>query len=388
MFETVALIVAAGRGQRLGGAVPKQYLTLAGEPLLRRSVRAFAGHPEVEAVRVVIHPADRAIYDQAVADLALLDPVAGGEARQDSVRNGLESFAAEPPHRVLIHDAARPLVGAATITRTLEALAEFTGAIAAVPVRDTLKRASGDDRLIAETVTRAGLWRAQTPQAFRFADILDAHRAHAGLDLTDDAQVAERHGLRVVLVEDSEDNLKVTTAADLVRAERLLAGVRTDHVRIGTGFDVHRFAADGDHVMLCGVKVPHARGLTGHSDADVGLHALVDAVLGALAAGDIGTHFPPGEERWKGADSAAFVEHGRRLAVAAGARIENVDITVICERPRIGPYRQAMRARVALLLGIDAGRVSIKATTTEGLGFAGRGEGIAAQAVASLRVGP
>ncbi|HEX9646007.1 MAG TPA: bifunctional 2-C-methyl-D-erythritol 4-phosphate cytidylyltransferase/2-C-methyl-D-erythritol 2,4-cyclodiphosphate synthase, partial [Alphaproteobacteria bacterium] len=365
-----------------------QYLTLAGEPLLRRSVRAFAGHPAVEAVRVVIHPADRAIYDQAVADLAVLDPVAGGEARQDSVRNGLESFAAEPPHRVLIHDAARPLVGAATITRTLEALAEFAGAIAAVPVRDTLKRASGDDRLIAETVTRAGLWRAQTPQAFRFADILDAHRAHAGLDLTDDAQVAERHGLRVVLVEDSEDNLKVTTAADLVRAERLLAGVRTDQVRIGTGFDVHRFAADGDHVMLCGVKVPHARGLTGHSDADVGLHALVDAVLGALAAGDIGTHFPPGEERWKGADSAAFVEHGRRLAVAAGARIENVDITVICERPRIGPYRQAMRARVALLLGIDAGRVSIKATTTEGLGFAGRGEGIAAQAVASLRVGP
>ena len=309
-------------------------------------------------------------------------PAAGGPSRQDSARLGLESLAALAPGAVLIHDGARPFVGAAVIDRVLDALGASAGAIAALPVTDTLKR--GADGLITGTVERAGLWRAQTPQGFRFAEILAAHQKSAGRELTDDAAVAERAGLPVALVEGAPENIKITTQDDLARAECWLAGEQAGaETRVGQGFDVHRFGP-GDQVMLCGIAVPHDAGLMGHSDADVGLHALTDAILGALGAGDIGQHFPPSEARWRDAESGVFLRHAGDLVTGAGGRIRHLDVTLICERPRIGPHRAAMVTRIAELLGIDAGRVSVKATTTEGLGFTGRGEGIAAQANATI----
>jgi 2-C-methyl-D-erythritol 4-phosphate cytidylyltransferase/2-C-methyl-D-erythritol 2,4-cyclodiphosphate synthase len=288
------------------------------------------------------------------------------------------------PRRVLIHDAARPLVDADTIARSLAALDKNVGALAALPVVDTVKRAEGSPPRIIATVDRHGLWRAQTPQAFRFDAILSAHRAAAGQVLTDDAAVAEAAGLNTVLVTGNEDNLKITTEDDLARAERILAarGGALEW-RTATGFDVHRFAA-GDHLMLCGVRVAHTQALEGHSDADVGLHALTDAILGTIGAGDIGLHFPPNDAKWRGADSAAFLAHAGKLVAGRGGHIAHVDVTVICEQPKIGPYRDAMTARIAAILGLDSDRVSVKATTTEGLGFTGRGEGIAAQAAATV----
>ncbi|NYZ12038.1 bifunctional 2-C-methyl-D-erythritol 4-phosphate cytidylyltransferase/2-C-methyl-D-erythritol 2,4-cyclodiphosphate synthase [Azospirillum sp. RWY-5-1] len=387
MQSCVALIVAAGTGQRFGAERPKQYLPLAGRPVLRRTVEAFLTHPRIDAVQVVIGPGFRDLYDEAVAGLGLPGPVMGGATRQDSVRNGLEALAAAgAPGLVLIHDAARPLVDAETISAVIDALATHEGALAAVPVADTLKRADG--AVVGDTVDRTGLWRALTPQGFRFPAILAAHRAAAGLALTDDAAVAERAGMGVALVRSKEENFKVTTPDDLERAERLLAARRfagLDDVRTGTGFDVHRFA-EGDHVWLCGVAVPHTQRLDGHSDADVALHALTDAILGALADGDIGSHFPPSDPQWKGADSALFLRHAVELVGQRGGRIAHVDVTVICERPKVGPHRPAMVARLAELLGIEPDRVSVKATTTERLGFTGRGEGIAAQAVATVRL--
>jgi 2-C-methyl-D-erythritol 4-phosphate cytidylyltransferase / 2-C-methyl-D-erythritol 2,4-cyclodiphosphate synthase len=380
----IALIVAGGSGQRFGAERPKQYLDLLGKPILRRTVDAFLSHPRITGVQVVIDPAWRAQYDRAVAGLTLPEPVTGGATRQDSVRNGLEALAAlaAPPARVLIHDAARPLTDAATIGAVIDALDETPGAVAAVPVADTLKR--GARGLVGATVDRDGLWRAQTPQGFRFADILSAHRAAAGLALTDDAAVAEQAGLPVRLIPATEDNFKVTTPDDLTRAARVLMAGLGD-IRTGTGFDVHRFT-DGEFVTLCGLRVPHDQGLDGHSDADVGLHALTDAILGALAAGDIGSHFPPSDPRWRGADSARFLRHAADLVAERGGIIAHADVTIICERPKIGPHRAAMAARIADILGIAEDRVSVKATTTERLGFTGRGEGIAAQAVATIRL--
>jgi 2-C-methyl-D-erythritol 4-phosphate cytidylyltransferase/2-C-methyl-D-erythritol 2,4-cyclodiphosphate synthase len=383
MAGTVALVVAAGRGSRFGGGVPKQYAVLAGQPVLRHALTAFTGHPRVDTVRAVIHPDDRNLYDQAAAGLPLEMPVDGGEARQDSVLNGLRAIESLSPARVLIHDGARPLIGADVVNRVLDALDRAPGAIAALPVSDTLKRATADGR-VAETVARAGLWRAQTPQGFRFRDILAAHEKAYGLKLTDDASVAEHAGLTVELVPGAAENIKVTTQEDLIRAGRWLAG-SAGEIRVGSGFDVHRFAP-GDHVMLCGIAVPHETGLLGHSDADVGLHALSDAIFGALGAGDIGMHFSPSDPRWRGAESAVFVRQVRDLVADRGGAIVHVDVTLICERPKVGPHRAAMVARIAELLDIDAGRVSVKATTTEGLGFTGRREGIAAQATATLRL--
>lgn len=383
MTTCTALIVAGGTGQRFGAERPKQYLDLAGKPILRRTVEAFLRHPAVSSVQLVIDPAWRGACDAAVAGLDLPDPVSGGATRQDSVRNGLEAIAARGGcDRVLIHDAARPLIDAATITAVIAALDAAPGAIAAVPVADTLKR--GAAGAVTATIDRDGLWRAQTPQGFRFPLILDAHRAAAGLALTDDAAVAERAGLAVALVPASEENFKVTTPDDLVRASRVLMASLGD-VRTGSGYDVHRFT-EGDFVTLCGLRVPHGQGLDGHSDADVGLHALTDALLGALAAGDIGSHFPPSDPQWRGADSATFLRHAADLVAARGGAIAHVDVTIICERPKIGPHRAAMAARVAAILGIAVDRVSVKATTTERLGFTGRGEGIAAQAVATIRL--
>ena len=383
MSAVVTLIVAAGRGSRLGADAPKQYLPLGGVPILRRSIDAYRAQGPV---RVVIHPDDRPLYDAAVADLALLEPVPGGATRQDSVRLGLESLAPLAPEIVMIHDAARPFVDPGTIERTLDALRSVDGAIAAVPVVDTLKRAAED--AIGATIPRDGLWRAQTPQAFRYSAIVAAHRAAAGRELTDDAAVAEAAGLKVRLAMGDERNFKITTADDLARAERQIASDAwgdLPETRVGQGYDVHRLGP-GAAITLCGVKLDHDRSLIGHSDADVGLHALVDAVLGALGAGDIGQHFPPSDARWKGADSSAFLRHACDLVARAGGRIAHLDVTLICERPKIAPHRGAMAARIAEIAAIAPSRVSVKATTTEKLGFAGRGEGIAAQAIATLRL--
>ena len=386
--KTDVLIVAAGRGQRFGGSLPKQYAELAGVPLLRHTLMAFARHPAVGRLRAVIHPDDRDLYDAAAAGLDLAAPVAGGASRQESVRLGLESLAEDSPERVLIHDAARPFVSSAVIDRVLAALDRAPGAIAALPVVDTLKRegADSDTGRIAGTQDRAGLWGAQTPQGFRFAEILAAHRAVAGEELTDDAAVAERAGLAVALVEGSRENMKVTSQDDLRTAEQWLRGQQAEtraETRVGQGFDVHAFGP-GDHVTLCGIRIDHDAGLVGHSDADVGLHALTDALLGALGAGDIGSHFPPSDPQWRGADSGRFLTHARDLVTARGGRLLHLDVTIICERPKIGPHREAMVARIAALLALPADRISVKATTTEKLGFTGRGEGIAAQAVATI----
>jgi 2-C-methyl-D-erythritol 4-phosphate cytidylyltransferase / 2-C-methyl-D-erythritol 2,4-cyclodiphosphate synthase len=378
----IALVVAAGRGTRLGAPLPKQYLPLGGVAVLRHGVRALAEHPSIAAVRVIIHPDDRPHYDSATAGLGLMPPVDGGAQRQDSVRNGLESLADAAPELVLIHDGARPFLDRPVIDRVLIGLGAHQGAIAALPVRDTVKR--GDGGRIAATIDRSALWRAQTPQGFHYGPIVAAHRAAAGAELSDDAAVAERAGIDVALVEGSEDNFKVTTMDDLARAERLLAA-RNGDIRTGQGFDVHVFGP-GDHVWLCGVAVPHDRGLVGHSDADVGLHALTDAVLGAIGAGDIGMHFPPSDPQWRGAPSHRFLRHAADLVAAGGGSIAHVDVTVICERPQVGPHRAAMAARIADILALPPTRVSVKATTTERLGFTGRGEGIAAQAVATIRL--
>jgi len=376
---TAALIVAAGRGHRLGGAMPKQYLPLAGRAVLRHSLETFARHPAVGAVRVVIHRDDLDLYGAAADGLGLLPPVEGGATRQESVRLGLESLRELNPARVLIHDAARPFADAALIQRMIGALDGSPGAIPALPVADTIKRGSAG--MIVETVDRQALWRAQTPQAFRYGEILAAHQAAAGRELTDDAAVAEAAGLAVALVPGAEENFKVTTEADLSRAERILAPAAD--IRCGNGFDVHRFAP-GNQVMICGIALSHDHGLEGHSDADVGLHALTDAILGAIGAGDIGQHFPPGDPRWRGADSSRFLAQAAALVAERGGRLLSLDVTIICERPKIGPHRAAMIARIAEILGLDPSRVSVKATTTEGLGFTGRREGIAAQATATV----
>jgi len=392
MTTTAAIIVAAGRGTRARGAgeVPKQYQQLAGEPVLAYSARLFTGHPQIAVTVVVYNPEDAALYEQATAGFRsrLAAPVNGGATRQESVRAGLEALAAAgtSPDHVLIHDAARPFSTAPLVSDLIAALAEWPGAIAAEPVSDTLKRASGDGT-ITRTVDREGLWRAQTPQAFRFADILAAHRRAASegrTDFTDDAGLAEWVGLPVKLVCSGTQNMKLTTPSDLVLAERLLASQSSAfEPRHGTGFDVHRFAP-GDHVWLCGVAIPHTQRLEGHSDADVGLHALTDALLGAIGDGDIGQHFPPSDERWRGAASRIFLEDAADRVRKRGGRIVNVDVTFLCEAPKIGPHRTAMRAAVGEALGIGPERVGIKATTMEGLGFIGRGEGIAAMASASV----
>jgi 2-C-methyl-D-erythritol 4-phosphate cytidylyltransferase / 2-C-methyl-D-erythritol 2,4-cyclodiphosphate synthase len=379
----VALVVASGRGQRFGGDRPKQYHPLAGTPVLRHSLVRLKTHPGIDSLRAVIHPDDEGAFEEAAAGLDLLAPVMGGETRQESVRLGLESLADAGFERVLIHDGVRPLLDRALIDRVLDALEDGPAVLPALPVSDTLKRA--ENLRVLETVERNGLYRAQTPQGFAFGAILEAHRKFRGAAMTDDAALAAAMGLPVRVVAGDEDNIKITEAADLLRAGRLLAaGLRP---RTGIGYDVHR-TSPGDAVILLGVRIPSPFRLLGHSDADVGLHALTDALLGTIAAGDIGSHFPPSDARWAGADSALFVRHARQLIEDAGGAIEHVDVTLICERPKIGPHRPAMVARVAELLALAPGRVSVKATTTEKLGFTGRGEGIAAEAVATVCLPP
>ncbi len=386
-LETIAIIVAAGRGSRAGAGGPKQYRDLAGRAVIARTVETFLAHPEIDAVRVIIHRDDRGAYEAAMGDLrshpGLLKPVVGGAERQDSVRMGLESIESDAPRLVLIHDAARPFIDTATISRVINTLKDHDGAVAALPVHDTIKRAGGEN-LIQTTVPRDALWRAQTPQGFHYEKILAAHRAAAGQQLTDDAAVAEAAGMTIALVAGSPDNMKITQAEDFGMAETLL-GRKHDAMeyRTGHGFDVHAFE-DGAAVIICGVEIPHEKKLKGHSDADVGMHALTDAIFGALGEGDIGDHFPPSDPQWKGAPSRVFLERACDLVADRKGRITHCDITLICEAPKIGPHRENMRAALAEILNIGADRISIKATTTEGLGFTGRREGITAMATATV----
>ena len=384
-MKIAALIVAAGSGTRLGGSVPKQYQLLGAEMILTRTLRAILACDRVTSLICVISPEMQAHYDAATAALdgpRVLPPTAGGASRAASVLNGLEALAATHPDRVLIHDGARPFIGA----EQLDALCTTeAAAILAEPVVDALWREEGG---AADTsVPRAGLWRAQTPQAFPFAEILTAHRADAENPdaALDDAETYRRAGHQVTLVTGSPDNFKITTAADLARAERLLPQENAMEIRTGHGFDVHRFAP-GDHVWLCGVKIPHTARLDGHSDADVGLHALADAIYGALTEGDIGTHFPPTDPQWKGAESHIFLAHAAELVRARGGRILNADLTLLCEAPKIKPHALPMRTRMAEIMGTTADRVSVKATTMERMGFVGREEGMGCIANVTLEV--
>jgi 2-C-methyl-D-erythritol 4-phosphate cytidylyltransferase/2-C-methyl-D-erythritol 2,4-cyclodiphosphate synthase len=380
-MRTAGLIVAAGRGNRLGEPTPKQYLPLGSRPVLRHALDALLAHPAVDLLAVAIRPDDRPLYDAAVADIAdprLRPPVAGADSRADSVLAGLEALAPGAPDRVLIHDAARPFLRAGLIAAVLDALDSAPAALPALPVVDALWR--GEDGLAAAPASRDGLWRAQTPQGFHFDAILAAHRARTG-DAADDAEVARAAGLAVRLVPGDEDAFKITTAADLERARASLGG--TMDIRTGNGFDVHAFGP-GAGVTLCGVAIPFDRGLVGHSDADVGMHALTDAIFGALAEGDIGQWFPPTDPAWKGAASETFLRKAVERARARGFEVSHLDCTLVCEAPKVGPHAAAMRQALAGIVGIEADRVSVKATTSERLGFTGRGEGIAALATATL----
>ncbi|RVW00030.1 bifunctional 2-C-methyl-D-erythritol 4-phosphate cytidylyltransferase/2-C-methyl-D-erythritol 2,4-cyclodiphosphate synthase [Mesobaculum littorinae] len=394
---TEVVIVAAGRGRRAGGPFAKQWQTLRGRRIADLTLDAFLAAPGIGRIAVVLHPDDLPLAEPWTENPRVL-AVPGGDTRADSVRRGLEALApgAAADARVLIHDVARPLVSHALIARVIAALQAAPGAAPALPVTDALWRGDGDDdstgnrtgvgtgigigARVVGTVDRTGLFRAQTPQGFHLDAILRAHRVHPG-GAADDVEVARAAGLEVVIVEGEERNLKITAPGDFARA---LGMMEADlDIRTGNGFDVHAFG-DGDHVTLCGVAVPHDRGLSGHSDADVGMHALTDAIYGALAAGDIGRHFPPSDPQWKGAESRIFLAHAAALAAERGYRIGNADVTLMCERPKIGPHADAMAAALAGILGTASDRVSVKATTTERLGFTGREEGIAAMATVTL----
>jgi len=384
--RTAAILVAAGRGLRAGAGGPKQYRSIGGQSVIFRAMEPFCCHPQVAAVQPVLNPEDVAMFNEAVRELKHQPPTNGGATRQASVHAGLEALAGQKPDVVLIHDAARPFVSAALISRAIKAASATGAAIPAIQVADTIKLVDGAGNVEA-TPERARLRIAQTPQAFRFDVILDAHRraAREGRnDFTDDAALAEWAGLTVATFEGDPANMKLTTPEDFVREEARLASQLGD-VRTGTGYDVHAFG-DGDHLMICGIRVPHSRGFLAHSDGDVGLHALVDAILGALADGDIGSHFPPSDTKWKGAASDKFLKYAVDRVTARGGRIANLEVTLICERPKIGPLRDTMRARIAEIAGLSISRVAVKATTSERLGFTGREEGIAATASATIRL--
>ncbi|SFP60052.1 bifunctional 2-C-methyl-D-erythritol 4-phosphate cytidylyltransferase/2-C-methyl-D-erythritol 2,4-cyclodiphosphate synthase [Tranquillimonas alkanivorans] len=374
-MTTAAVIVAAGRGTRVGGPVPKQWRILRGRTIVARTLDALRA-AGIDRMVLVLHASE--MHRATEFDLSGLTAVPGGATRAASVRAGLEALEGEGVTRVLIHDVARPLVPAVVVARVVKALDTHDGAAPALPVTDALW--TGEDDIVTGTRDRSGLFRAQTPQGFRYDAILAAHRAHLG-DAADDVAVARAAGLPVAIVKGDERNLKITTEGDFARAEALME--EPMDIRTGNGFDVHAFE-DGDHVMLCGVRVPHDRALKGHSDADVGMHAVTDAIYGALAEGDIGRHFPPSDPQWKAAASHIFLSHAVELAASRGYRITNVDCTMICERPKVGPHAPAMIEEMARILLIEPDRVSVKATTSERLGFTGREEGIAAIATATL----
>ncbi len=379
------IIVAAGRGRRFGGPIPKQYAPLLGQPVLRRTLEYLIALPQISTIQTVIHPDDEADFWASAPNSDLIAaPVHGGKERQDSVRAGLEALATSGnrPDIVMIHDAARPFLSPRVYHDLIAALADHDGAVAALPVVDSLRKADGT--LVGASVERDNLWRVQTPQAFTFDKILAAHKAQAGKALTDDTAIAQEAGLDVAIVTGEETLFKITGADDLTRAETHMLNTLPD-IRTGQGYDVHQFEA-GDKVILCGIDIPHTQKLKGHSDADVGLHALTDAILGALGAGDIGDHFPPSDPQWKGAASDQFLRHAAELVASRGGVIANLDLTLICEAPKIGPHRDAMQQKIGQIINLDPSRVSVKATTTEKLGFTGRGEGIAAMATATIRL--
>jgi 2-C-methyl-D-erythritol 4-phosphate cytidylyltransferase/2-C-methyl-D-erythritol 2,4-cyclodiphosphate synthase len=384
--RTAAIIVAAGRGLRAGAGGPKQYRSIAGRTVISRAMQPFCDHLLLAAVQPVVSPDDIAIFNEAVGAMRYQPPVNGGATRQASVHAGLEALVEIAPDIVLIHDAARPFASEALIARAIDAAVATGAAVPVIPVTDTIKQV-GQVGHVEATPNRAHLRIAQTPQAFRFDVILEAHRraAREGRDdFTDDAALAEWAGLTVATFEGDPINMKLTTPEDFAREEARLGAALGD-VRTGSGYDVHAFG-DGDHVMICGVRVPHNRGFLAHSDGDVGLHALVDAILGALADGDIGSHFPPSDPQWKGAASDRFLAYAVERVAARGGRIAHLDVTLICERPKVGPLRDTMRARVAEITGLPLSRVAVKATTSERLGFTGREEGIAAMATATVRL--
>jgi 2-C-methyl-D-erythritol 4-phosphate cytidylyltransferase/2-C-methyl-D-erythritol 2,4-cyclodiphosphate synthase len=383
MLKSIAaLIVAGGSGVRAGPELPKQYRLLGGRPVLRRVIDAFLSCSAISFVQMVVASDHAKDFAAVSAGLELPPPAIGGKTRQESVRQGLDALAPNSPDLVLIHDGARPLVSTALILRVVQALEGGADAVIPVlPVSDSLKRRETSGQWSA--IAREDVFRSQTPQGFRFEAIHAAHQRLVDANATDDIALAELAGMNVVSVPGDEANIKITTAADFDIAERMLAS--TLETRTGYGFDVHRFVP-GDHVWLCGIRILHEQGLEGHSDADAGLHALTDAILGALAAGDIGQHFPPSDEKWRDAPSRLFLEHAGGLVRQAGGEIVHCDVTLICEAPKIGPHRESMRASIAEILGADVSAVSVKATTTEGLGFIGRGEGLAAQAVATIRL--
>lgn len=389
MAGLAAVMVAAGSGIRAGGDRPKQFRTIGGETVLRRALSMLVDVPRLNLIQPVIRPEDRDLFAAAISTLkttSILPPVPGGATRQGSVRAGLEALAEQAPEIVLVHDAARPFATRALAERAIAAAEKTGAAIPGLPVTDTIKRVDAHG-LVGETLDRGTLRAIQTPQAFAFAPLLEAHRRaqrEGRDDFTDDAALAEWAGMQVAVFEGEPGNIKITHPEDFMRAESMQAAQLND-VRTGTGIDVHAFGS-GDHVMIGGVKIAHGQALTGHSDADVGLHALVDAILGALADGDIGSHFPPSDPQWKGASSDRFFAFAVERVKARGGLIAHLDLTIVCEAPKIGPHRDAIRATIAQLAGIDVARVAVKATTSEKLGFTGRGEGIAAYATATVRL--
>lgn len=384
--SVAAVVVAAGRGLRAGGGVPKQYRFIGGEPVIRSSLALMAWHGEVSTVVPVIHPDDAVAYAAAANGLKLMSPIFGGATRQASVRAGLEALSSHPPEIVLVHDAARPFCSASLVSRAITACAQTGAAVPALEVSDTIKSVDSNG-IVTGTHDRATLRSIQTPQAFAYPALLDAHRRAAKdhrEDFTDDAALAEWAGLKVAVFPGEPGNLKLTTDDDFARAEARRVASLAD-LRVGNGVDVHAFGP-GDHVMLCGVRIPHDRGLTGHSDADVAIHAIVDAILGALSDGDIGAHFSPNDPRWRGAASEQFLTFAVERVRARGGRIAHLDLSIVCEAPRLDVHRDAMRERIAAIADVAVERVAVKATTSEKLGFTGRGEGIAAFATATVRL--
>jgi 2-C-methyl-D-erythritol 4-phosphate cytidylyltransferase/2-C-methyl-D-erythritol 2,4-cyclodiphosphate synthase len=386
MAEVAVVVVAAGKGTRVGGDTPKQFRRIGDEIMLRRTLLTLVEAPQVGLVQPVIRPEDRAAFAQAAEQLDLLPAAFGGATRQASVRAGLEALEQHKPDIVLVHDAARPFATRALVARAVEVAKKSGAAVPGLPVTDTVKTVDRQG-FVQQTLDRGSLRTIQTPQAFAYANLLAAHRRAAAAgreDFTDDAALAEWAGMKVAVFEGEPGNIKITNPEDFARAEAAQFSNLGD-VRTSTGIDVHAFAP-GDHVMLGGVRVPHAKALTGHSDADVSLHALTDALLGALADGDIGSHFPPSDPQWKGASSDRFFVFAVERVKARGGRIAHLDLTLVCEAPKIGPHRDAMRAKIAALAGLTLDRVAVKATTSEKLGFTGRGEGIAAYATATVRL--
>ncbi len=388
-LKTIALLVAAGRSERMGGGMPKPYIQFGEESILRRTIRIFAEHPDIDGVRVVIRREHHPYYRKATEDLTIIPCVVGGNSRQESVRLGLESLSHHQPERVLVHDVARPFVSHELISRVNDALHKHKAVIPVVAITDTIKRI--ENGKVIETIGRDGAVRVQTPQGFDYQSIVTAHKQANSKNLTDDASVCELAGIDVYTVEGEKDNFKLTNSGDLKYMENNLA--INSETRVGIGYDVHALARHEpetpvvqQNIKLCGIRIPFTHYLVGHSDADVGLHAIVDAILGAIGAEDIGAHFPPHDRKWQGADSERFLLHAYELLHSRGGELVNIDVTLICERPKISDYREEMVGHIAKTLKIDANRISIKATTTEKLGFTGRGEGIAAQAIAAVRL--